>query len=240
MNATTHQCQASHGAILVYDVMGQGAPVVLLHGNSQDSSYFEQQFDVLSQSYQLIALDTRAHGRSSRGTAPLDFYLFADDVIAVLDDLGIEKAHLLGFSDGGNIALHTVLKYPERILSVISDGANLFPAGLTQPTQDHHKEKYAMLCQKAKEDPSFDQTCEVYGLMVHHPNLTFEDLHAIHTPTLVLAGEHDVILTEHTQAIAEAIDGAELYIVKDGDHYIAAKMPEVFNALVLDFLAAHS
>ncbi|MFR5869911.1 MAG: alpha/beta fold hydrolase, partial [Acutalibacteraceae bacterium] len=77
MNATTHQCQASHGATLVYDVMGQGAPVVLLHGNSQNSSYFEQQFDVLSQSYQLIALVTRAHGRSSRGTAPLDFYLFA-------------------------------------------------------------------------------------------------------------------------------------------------------------------
>lgn len=73
MNSTTHQCQASHGATLVYDVMGQGAPVVLLHGNSQDSSYFEQQFDVLSQSYQLIAMDTRAHGRSSRGTAPLDF-----------------------------------------------------------------------------------------------------------------------------------------------------------------------
>ena len=74
--------------------------------------------------------------------------------------------------------------------------------------------------------------------MIHHPNLTFEMLAQIHTPALILAGEHDMIVSAHTQGIAEAIGGAELFIVAGGDHFIAAKMPEVFNALVLDFLQA--
>ena len=114
MQTEIHHCAASHGATLYYEVTGQGHPLVLLHGNGEDSTYFEHQVPVFSQLYQVIAIDTRAHGRSTRGNAPLDFYLFADDVIAVLDDLGLQKAHILGFSDGGNIALHTVLKYPAQ------------------------------------------------------------------------------------------------------------------------------
>ena len=238
MQTEIHHCAASHGATLYYEVTGQGHPLVLLHGNGEDSTYFEHQVPVFSQLYQVIAIDTRAHGRSTRGNAPLDFYLFADDVIAVLDDLGLQKAHILGFSDGGNIALHTVLKYPERVLSVIADGANLFPAGLLPEIQAHQKEKYAFLCEKAKTDLEYQKKAEIYGLMIHHPNLTFDMLAQIHTPTMILAGEHDMIAPAHTQGIAEAIEGAELFIVADGDHFIAAKMPDVFNALVMDFLQA--
>ena len=238
MQTEIHHCAASHGATLYYEVTGQGLPLVLLHGNGEDSTYFEHQVPVFSQFYQVIAIDTRAHGRSTRGNAPLDFYLFADDVIAVLDDLGLQKAHILGFSDGGNIALHTVLKYPERVLSIIADGANLFPAGLLPEIQTHQKEKYALLCEKAKTDFEYQKKAEIYGLMIHHPNLTFDMLAQIHTPTLILAGEYDMIAPAHTQGIAQAIERAELFIVADGDHFIAAKMPDVFNALVMDFLQA--
>lgn len=238
MQTEIHHCAASHGATLYYEVTGQGLPLVLLHGNGEDSTYFEHQVPVFSQFYQVIAIDTRAHGRSTRGNAPLDFYLFADDVIAVLDDLGLQKARILGFSDGGNIALHTVLKYPERVLSIIADGANLFPAGLLPEIQTHQKEKYALLCEKAKTDFEYQKKAEIYGLMIHHPNLTFDMLAQIHTPTLILAGEYDMIAPAHTQGIAQAIEGAELFIVADGDHFIAAKMPDVFNALVMDFLQA--
>lgn len=238
MHTVTHHCAASHGATLYYEVTGEGLPLVLLHGNGEDSSYFEHQVPVFSQHYQVIAIDTRAHGRSTRGNAPLDFYLFADDVIAVLDDLGLPKAHILGFSDGGNIALHTVLRYPDRVLSIIADGANLYPSGQLPEIQAHQKEKYALLCEKAKADPAYQTKAEIYGLMIHHPNLTFTMLSQIHTPALILAGEHDMIEPAHTQGIADAIEGAELFIVAEGDHFIAAKMPDVFNALVLDFLHA--
>ncbi len=238
MQTTIHHCSASHEAILYYEVTGQGEPVVVLHGNGENCHYFEHQIPVLSQSYQVIAPDTRAHGQSTRGNAPLDFYLFADDVIAILDDLGISKAHLLGFSDGGNIALHTALKYPNRVLSIIADGANIFPSGLMPEVQAHQQEKYKVLCEKAKNDASYQQKVDVYGLMIHHPDLSFDQLSQIHVPTLILAGEHDMIAPEHTQAIADAIDGSQLFIVAGGDHFIAAKMPDVFNALVLDFLQA--
>ena len=77
MQTEIHHCAASHGATLYYEVTGQGHPLVLLHGNGEDSTYFEHQVPVFSQLYQVIAIDTRAHGRSTRGNAPLDFYLFA-------------------------------------------------------------------------------------------------------------------------------------------------------------------
>lgn len=93
MQTEIHHCAASHGATLYYEVTGQGHPLVLLHGNGEDSTYFEHQVPVFSQLYQVIAIDTRAHGRSTHGNAPLDFYLFADDVIAVLDDLASKSAY---------------------------------------------------------------------------------------------------------------------------------------------------
>ena len=91
---------------------------------------------------------------------------------------------------------------------------------------------------ESQNRPRISKKAEIYGLMIHHPNLTFDMLAQIHTPTLILAGEHDMIAPAHTQGIAEAIEGAELFIVADGDHFIAAKMPDVFNALVMDFLQA--
>ena len=85
---------------LHYREQGTGEPLILLHGNGEDGSYFERQMDAFASRFRVIALDTRGHGRSPRGEAPFTIRQFADDLLAFMDGQGIERAHLLGFSDG--------------------------------------------------------------------------------------------------------------------------------------------
>ena len=115
---------------LHYVEAGEGFPLVLLHGNGEDHSYFEHQMGPFSRSYRVIAPDTRGHGKSPRGEAPFTLEQFAEDLKEFLDGLGISRCHLLGFSDGGNIALIFALKYPQYIENLVVDGANLEPDGL--------------------------------------------------------------------------------------------------------------
>ena len=120
---------------LNYLIAGQGFPLVLLHGNGEDHTYFKRQMGCLSEKYQVIALDTRGHGGSPRGTAPFTLEQFAEDLKGFLDSREIERCHLLGFSDGANTALLFALKYPEYVEKLILNGADLYPAGVKLSTQ---------------------------------------------------------------------------------------------------------
>ena len=100
--------------IAYYDV-GRGKPLVLLHGNGEDSSYWNAQIPELTRFYRVIAVDSRGHGASGSGGHGLSFEMMAGDLKTVLDTLGVKKAHFLGFSDGGNLAIKFALTYPEYI-----------------------------------------------------------------------------------------------------------------------------
>lgn len=111
-------------------VQPNGTPLILLHGNGEESSYFEHQIAYFSKEYRVIAPDTRGHGKTPRGTAPFTIRQFAEDLHLLLDDMGIGKAHILGFSDGANIAMIFAMKYPERVDKLILNGGNLEPRGM--------------------------------------------------------------------------------------------------------------
>ena len=115
---------------LHYIEKGQGTPLILLHGNGDSHAYFEHQMEAFSKHFRVIAVDTRGHGASPRGTAEFTLLQFARDLNDFMDELGIEKAHVLGFSDGGNIALLFALHFPHRVLRLVSDGADLDPSGV--------------------------------------------------------------------------------------------------------------
>ena len=115
---------------LHYQEKGEGEPMILLHGNGEDGSYFAHQMDYFSRNYRVIVVDTRGHGQSPRGTAPYTIAQFAEDLHDFMDELDISKAVILGFSDGANIAMKFVLKYPERIKALILNGGNLNPKGV--------------------------------------------------------------------------------------------------------------
>ena len=115
---------------LSYIERGSGFPFIFLHGNGEEHGYFEHQINYFSDFYHVFAVDTRGHGKSPRGEMPFTIAQFADDLYRFICMHKIEKAHILGFSDGGNIAIKFALKYPEFVEKLILNGANLDPSGV--------------------------------------------------------------------------------------------------------------
>ena len=221
---------------LNYVEAGEGFPLVLLHGNGEDHTYFKHQMGPFSDRYRVIALDTRGHGRSSRGTAPFTLDQFAEDLKEFLDRKGIEKCHLLGFSDGGNIALLFALKYPRYVEKLILNGANLSPSGVKLSTQLPIIAGWAVCRAFACFSQKARRNWELLNLMVTQPHIRAQDLERLAMPVLVAAGEQDMIRESHTRAIAAAIPGSRLAILP-GDHFVARRNWQAFNPLVLEFLA---
>lgn len=221
---------------LYWEEKGVGEPLVLLHGNGEDTSYFVNQVDwFAARGWRVIAVDTRGHGRSPRGTAPFTFETFARDLREFLDQRGLERVHLLGFSDGGNIAITFALAYPQYLKSLILDGANLDPSGMAPSFQRPVVWAYRAAKLKARFFSRARPKLELLNLIVNHPHIPAESLAAIRIPTLVMAGSDDIIIPEHTRLIHRSIPGSKLTILP-GDHFIAAKESEAFNAAVEEFL----
>lgn len=220
---------------LHYEARGTGKPLILLHGNGEDGSYFVHQMAYFSQDYRVIAVDTRGHGQSPRGTAPFTIGQFAEDLLHLMDRLGLETANLLGFSDGGNIALTFALEHPERVDKLILNGANLFPGGVKRTVQLPIVLGYQIASLFARRQEKAKRNAELLGLMVKEPNLSPADLARLEVPTLVIAGTRDMIRARHTRLIAESLPNARLVFLP-GDHFIANKQPDAFNCAVRKFL----
>ena len=210
--------------------------LVWLHGNGENLHIFEQQISYFSQHYKVIAVDTRGHGQSTRGTAPFNFYTFAADLIAVLDALQIDKAHIIGFSDGAIIALHAALIAPERIASLVLLGANYNAKGLRLIPRLGVLFVYACLSLSSLFSAKMRSRKEIWELMVYHPNLTIEEISQITLPTLVLTGENDMVSQHHNNEISHAIAGSRRLVIPNGDHFWMFKQPEVFNDCIMEFL----
>ena len=214
---------------------GHGPPLILLHGNNESSRYFAGQIPAFRQHFTVYAPDTRGHGESPRGTAPFTLKQFAEDLKDFMDGEKIDKADLLGFSDGGNIALLFALRYPERVHRLILDGANLFPSGVSFGCQLTTVLEYGAASAGCLFSQRFRKKKEMLGLMVKEPHISFEELSVLQMPVLVLAGNRDLIKKSHTRKIAEALPDAKLVILP-GSHWVAGENPEAFNRAVLHFL----
>ena len=151
------------------------------------------------------------------------------------DEHQIEKAHLLGFSDGGNIAMVFALQNPGRIDRLILNGANLNADGVKQTTQLPIEIGYKLAKRFSEKSDSAKRNAEMLGLMVNEPNVKPEELVGIQAKTLVIAGTKDMIKEEHTRLIAASMPDARLVFIS-GNHFIANKHPTEFNQAVIDFL----
>ena len=218
-----------------YVEKGQGDPFILLHGNSDNSGYFQGQIDYFAKWYRVIAIDTRGHGKTPRGVKPFTIRQFSDDLLCFMEAHQIEKAHLLGFSDGGNIAMIFAIEHPERVNRLILNGANLDTAGVKRSTQIPIEIGYRIAKRFSGKSESARRNAEMLGLMVNDPNIKAAEIEAIRAKTLVIAGTHDMIKEAHTRLIAEHIPNSRLVFIK-GNHFIANKNADAFNRAVLDFM----
>ena len=220
---------------LHYIEKGEGQPLILLHGNGEDSSYFEHQIAYFCNNYRVIAIDTRGHGKSPRGTMPFTIQQFAEDLKDFMEALNIANAIVLGFSDGGNIALEFALKYPERVEKLILNGANLYPSGVKAIYQWPIEVGYRVAKHFSKKSEKAKHNAELLGLMVNEPHIDPKELARLTMPVLVIAGTKDMIKESHTRLIYNSLPNAQLSII-EGDHFVANKNAEAFNAAVEAFL----
>ncbi len=214
----------------------QAPTLILLHGNGEDHTYFVKQIPAFSPHFRLVLMDTRGQGQSTGGDGELNFSVFAADLLALMDHLQIAKAHLLGFSDGGNLALTFALAHPERVQSLILNGANLEPGGVKLSTQLPIVLGYGCCRLLSPFSHKARQNGALLGLMVNHPHIPPQALAALTMPVLVIVGERDMIRDRHSQLIARSLPNAQFVRIPGGDHFCAAKCPEVFNHAVLSFL----
>lgn len=209
-------------------------PLVLLHGNSEDSSYFIHQIEYFSDKYFVIAIDSRAHGKSSYTEGEkLTIDKLADDVINTLAVMEVEKANFLGFSDGGNVAISVALKKPELINRLVLNGANLNPSGVKLGVNLKIYLTYAHYSFMSLFKREYKRKKAVWKLMINEPNFTYEQMQSITAKTLVIVGEDDMIKFSHSKKMSE---GKNVTLtVMEGNHFIAVENPLEFNKEVEEF-----
>lgn len=194
-----------NGLKLFYHKEGSGRPVILLHGNGEDHTIFDVAMKDLARSYTVYALDSRSHGKSDP-VPTLTYREMAEDVAAFIRQQGLEKPALVGFSDGGVVALLVALRWPDLPGRLVVAGANMTPAGIKQPWRTLMRVQ-----NRISPDPKLD-------LMLTQPHLAGWQLTGITAPTLVLAGEKDLIDETQTRRIARSIPGAKLLILPGETH----------------------
>lgn len=235
---------ALNGIELYYEVHGSGEPLILIHGGLGNAGYWSNQIEVFAKKYQVIALDSRGHGRSTFNEEPISYALMTSDVLALMDYLAIEKAHIVGWSDGGIIGLELAINHPDRVNKIVAYGANYDPSGVRADIGESERfnayiEQCAADYQTLSPDPTrWDAFLENIGNMwATEPNYTPEQLSAITTPMLILDGKaEEAIDTNHTKVMADLIPGADLHLIAGTGHFAMLDKPAEFNEIVLDYL----
>lgn len=215
---------------------GRGRPLVLLHGNGEDHHVFDRLVPLLGAGRTLVGVDSRGHGRSPRGDGPLTIASMADDVAAVLDALDLRGVDVVGFSDGGNVALELVLRRPELVGRLVLVGANLFPEGMTPAFLRSARVAHRVQLALAEAVPALRAAAERTALMTEHPHIDPADLARVAAPVLVVAGERDLVRPEHTALIAGSVPGARTAVVPHAGHLLPTRHPYELAALVRGFL----
>lgn len=207
---------------LYYEVAGSGAPLVMVHGNGETHAIFDKALPLLAEHFTCYLLDSRGHGQSQ----PVTEYHYADmaeDVFQFIQALGLEHVTYYGFSDGGIIGLLLASKHPGLLEKMIISGANTRPDAVSK--------RIVRLFKVI----NFFHRKPLFELMLTEPHISREQLEAIETPTLVLAGSKDLVVEEDTRFIAECIPNATLRILPGESHtsYIVHK--ERIAQLILDY-----
>jgi pimeloyl-ACP methyl ester carboxylesterase len=231
------------GIKIWYATFGHGAPVILLHGGLANSNYWGLLVRALAPHYRVVVMDSRGHGRSSRDTHPFGYDLMADDVIGLMDYLKIDKAALVGWSDGAIIGLDIALRHPQRLSKLFAFAANSDPGAVKDVDKSpvfsafiaRARREYQKLSPTPKEYDAFLKQIE--KMWASQPHWTAADLHTITVPTWIVDADHDeAIKRENTLFMADNIPGSGLLIEPQVSHFSFLQDPAQFNGDVLHFL----
>ena len=237
---------------MYYETLGQGPPLLILHGGTVSSECWSGQLAPFARHFQVIVPDSRGHGRSTDSDQPFSYALMASDVIELLKHLQIQATDLYGWSDGGIIGLHLAIHHPGVIKKQILVGANydvngLIPAfreWLSKPTESEESgcwspeivESYQRLSPQGLESWNrfFRKVITQWRTLPHYSE---QEISSITVPTLVVAGDQEQFVDiNHTVKLFKLLKRGELCIIPNADHRVFARRPDLFNQVALEFL----
>jgi pimeloyl-ACP methyl ester carboxylesterase len=239
---------------IYYETYGEGEPLLLLHGNRGSIDNFSLQIPSLAKYFKVIAVDSRGQGRSYDSDKDITYALMASDMAALIDTLHLGKVHVVGWSDGGNTGLELAYAYPDKVLNVVTFGANythedwLAPADSVVMADDDplrkastgiiekHNTAFERLSPDKERIPAIKEKLQI--LMDKYPNFTTAQLNTIQVPFLIVAGDHDIINLNQTIALFNNIPKAQLFIVPGATHFAPAEHPDLINREVIRFLTS--
>ena len=226
------------------DVRGSGdQTVVMLHGGMSNSDVFVDAVGPhLADRYRLVAFDRRGHGYTADDGEPFHYESMADQTVAVLEQVVGGTAHLVGWSDGGIIALLVGRRRPDLVDRIVAIGATYPPDGILSldldPASPLATEMFESYAARSPDGPErFGSVIErIMTMATTEPTLTIADLATIDAPTLVLVGDDDLIRLDHTCALYEALPNGQLAVVPGTSHAVPLERPDEVARLVRTFL----
>jgi pimeloyl-ACP methyl ester carboxylesterase len=237
-NAAVGKYADIRGFKMYYETYGKGEPMLIIHGNGGSINNFMYQIPYFAKNYQVIIADSRAQGKSVDPTDSLSYEMITDDLNALLDKLNLKSCYVIGWSDGGIEGLMMAMRHPDKVKKLAVTGANLWP---DTTAVDPFVYKWAMAenekLKKEKPTPEVKNQLKLAHLLSYEPHITVEQLHAITCPTLVIGGDHDVLLPKHTMLISQSIPNSYLWILPNSGHSTPIYYKDMFNQVVGDFFA---
>ncbi len=231
-----------------YKVLGKGDPVILLHGSMESMDDWSKQVADFVKKYKVVVMDNRGHGRSTFTDRKLDYSLLSEDVLALMTELKIDSAYIVGFGDGGIIGLYLSVNHPGKVRKLVAIGANykvdtnvVYQEVLQKVKAWDEDKVYSFVRTNFKGWPNQKMltqfTDRMKTMLLTEPNLTTADLRKIKSPTLFVTGDHDIIKMSHTSEMFESVKQGYLAVIPGTKHYPQKEKPVLFNSIVSDFLS---
>jgi len=233
-NAAAGKYYKIRGIKIYCEIYGSGRPLLMLHGNGGSIKNFEDNIPYFSKEYKVIVPDSRAQGKTKDRHDSISFEMLADDAAALLDTLHIHSAYVIGWSDGGISGLLLAMRHPEKVIRLAASGANLWPDSTAIQTDTWKKDykTYKLLNIRVARTRGQRNREKLFMLDWFQPHILLSALQNVKCPSLIIAGDHDVITVEHTTLIYKNIPQANLWIVPNSGHGTISEHSGEFNKTV--------
>ena len=238
-----------NGTRFYHEIHGKGEPLVLIHGAWATLESFMFQVGEFSRHFRVVLVERRGHGRTPDTPDKFTFRQGAEDMMAVMDSLGIDSAHIVGWSDGAVIGLLMVKGNPGCARKFVSISGTYNIRGYTR--------EFANRSDEAGPESLDDNIVQAYrwtspdgpdhfgvvfekikGMSASHPRFTKRDLEEIGTPTLVMSGDKDIVSLEHTVNLYKGLGNAQLSILPGTSHFLPMERPDQVNSQIIKFLGS--
>ena len=229
----------ARGVSIYYETYGAGPPVLVLHGGLGTIEGMSNLIRALAKSHFVVAADSRGHGRSTDSDEPLGYSLMSDDMANLLNHLNIDPVDVVGWSDGAIIGLDLAMRHPELVRRLVAISANYDVDGLIgEAPSDSDIPAPPLRYRLLARDPAHwpDIYRKVVRMWRTQPHYTLSELGHIKAPTLIMAGEFDIIKRDHSDRLAKAIPASEELIIEGATHTVPNDKPEIVNRQILRFL----